>query len=105
MSTLFDAEGGRALGEAGMAAALGRASDWADRARVVITFLARTGQPFTSEDVTYVVGQPPAGCSPNAVGAVMNAAAKRGDITRVGDSVAVRRNQHGTRIGLWRGQP
>lgn len=102
---LFDLAGGRADREEGMASALSRASDWGDRAGVVIDFLAATGLPFTSEDVTEVVGLPPAGCSPNAVGAVMNAASRRGVIQRIGDTVAVRRNQHATRIGLWRGVP
>jgi hypothetical protein len=101
--SMFDPDGGRADRDAGMTAALGRAKSWVDAARVVIAWRARKGDPFTSEDVTAVVGQPPEGCSPNAVGAVMNAAAKAGQIRRVGDAQARRRNQHATRIGLWVG--
>lgn len=62
----------------------------------------RYGGWFTSEDVTEKVGQPP---SPGAVGARMNAAARRGLIVHVGHAKASRANQHATEIRTWRGAP
>lgn len=58
------------------------------------------GTVFTSEDVTRVVGQPPN--HPNAVGAQINALARRGEIVLQGYVKAKRNNQHATRIGLWK---
>lgn len=62
--------------------------------------LAATGETFTSEDVTAKVGQPP---SSGAVGARINAAAKRGLIEHVGYTKARRANQHGAELRTWRG--
>lgn len=73
---------------------------WRAVADAVLLDLARTGGPFTSEDVTRVAGQPG---HPNAVGALLNAAARRGLIARVGFVQADRANQHGALISQWRG--
>jgi len=100
--TLFDPEGGRADAIAGMAATTARAGDWVDLAHSAVRYLVRVGKPFSSEDVTAIVGLPHTG-SPNAVGAVISNAARQGIIVRVGDTQAKRRNQHATRIGLWQG--
>jgi hypothetical protein len=62
--------------------------------------LARTGRPFTSEDVTRSVGQP---SHPNAVGALLSNAARSGVIRRVGMVQAGRANQHAALIGEWEG--
>jgi hypothetical protein len=68
----------------------------------VLDELASTGLEFTSEDVTSVVGQPPN--HPNAVGAMINGAAKRGVIRKCGYRQAKRPNQHATVIAIWAGK-
>lgn len=100
---LFDLPGGRADRDAAITAVLNNtSSSWLHKANIVLTGLAATGAEFTSEDVTEVVGLPPTG-SPNAVGALINAARNRGLIVRVGDTQARRRNQHAARLTLWKG--
>lgn len=76
------------------------ASGWVELFDVELARLAAEGVDFTSEDVTAIVGQPP---SSGAVGARMNAAARRGLIRQVGHRKAARANQHATEIKLWRG--
>lgn len=67
--------------------------------------LLRTGNLFTSEDITATVGQPPN--HPNAVGALFSAlvkeAGKTGRITYVKHVKAERSNQNATKIGQYRG--
>lgn len=85
--------------EVGVEAAIVGAGDyrWAFRARVRV--LAGLGEPFTSEDVTSVVGIP----NTKAVGALMNAAAREGLIRRLGFVKAERTNQHAALISEWIG--
>lgn len=73
---------------------------WRAVARQAIIRLALSGREFTSEDVTDIVGQPG---HPNAVGAVLNGAARAGLIYRVGFKGADRPNQHAALISVWRG--
>lgn len=61
----------------------------------------RSGAALTSETVTAIVGMPPAG-SPSRVGALMTAAAKRGEIVKTGRMVkAERPNQHAAMLTEW----
>lgn len=64
--------------------------------------LALTGEPFTSEDVTSVAGQPP---TPNSVGALLSGAARQGWIERVGFAPADHAEAHARIISEWIGVP
>lgn len=97
------------LGVARKEAGMGRAERSATPSGYVAAFddrvkaLAASGVEFTSEDVTTTVGLPP-DSSGSAVGARMNAAAKRGLIVKVGRRVKARRpNQHAAMLEVWRG--
>jgi hypothetical protein len=77
-------------------------SNWNIEADAAIHSLAESGAEFTSEDVTRRVGLPHR--SPGAVGARMNAAAKRGWIAWTGRmSQAERSNQHAAVLKVWKG--
>jgi hypothetical protein len=77
-------------------------STWAQRADATIRALALSREEFTSEDVTRQVGLPVR--SSGAVGARMNAAAKRGVIAWTGRMAKARRpNQHAALLKVWRG--
>jgi hypothetical protein len=64
--------------------------------------LAALGVPFTSEDITRSVGQPPPGTSPNAVGASMNRLVRRLDLVRVGFVKSTRPTMHASIVSQWR---
>lgn len=96
---------GEAAKERGMALAEQAATvdGWAGRADAAIRGLALSRAEFTSEDVTSRVGLPNRG-SNSAVGARMNAAAKRGIIRWTGRMAkAERPNQHAALLKVWRG--
>lgn len=97
---------GLADAQRGMAQALDAKQEWALHAKTVLRQLCRTGRPFTSEDLTDVVGLPTGTTATNrnnAVGAIINAYAKTGMIMRVGDRPARNRSSHGHRIAVWQG--
>lgn len=101
-------EAGRAGKETGMARALsGAAKAWLDHAYGCLIILAASGAPFTSEDVTEMAGLPTGATgqhSNNAVGALMNAAAREGIIRKTGRHVPSRvQTSHATEINEWRG--
>lgn len=73
---------------------------WRQRFAEVVRGYTDQGLTFTSEDVTAVVGLPPAG-SPNAVGAMTRACAIRNGYRKVGRKQATRVNQHATEIAIW----
>jgi len=78
------------------------ASGWNARADAAIRALALLRIEFTSEDVTKRVGLPAR--STGAVGARMNAAARRGIIKWTGRMVNAKRpNQHSALLKQWRG--
>ena len=93
---------GDELKQSGMAAATttSEPSGWVVRFDQELERRAAQGVPFTSEDVTHSVGQPP---SSGAVGARINAAARRGIIEHVGYTKARRANQHGAELRTWKG--
>ena len=100
-----DLPAGEAAKERGMAKSEQAATidGWAPRADAAIKGLALTRADFTSEDVTARVGLPNRG-SNSAVGARMNAAAKRGIIRWTGRMAkAERPNQHAALLKVWRG--
>ena len=94
---------GTALKNEGMARALDASMPWPDMAMAWMNARNR-GDTFTSEDVTNAIGLPRGDVGKdtnNAVGAVMNAAARATLIRRIGYVSATRRNSHGAAIGLW----
>jgi hypothetical protein len=93
---------GTSLKREGMQAATtsSEPSGWVQRFDTELERRAQSGVTFTSEDVTHAVGQPP---SSGAVGARINAAARRGLIEHVGYTRATRANQHGAELRTWRG--
>lgn len=74
---------------------------WRAEAWRVLERLAASGEEFTSEAITRVVGQPG---HPNAVGALFSHAARSGIVVRVGFDKAERTNQHAALISVWRGK-
>lgn len=74
---------------------------WMDLAITTIKDFARTGRPFTAEDITDVIGLP--GGSNKAVGAAMNRVAKTGMIYRYGERPASRKTSHRRMLAVWRG--
>lgn len=101
-ATKPDPELGAKLKEQGMARADDNAGDaWRSRFDAALRELAEKGEPFTSEDVTAKSGLP---LTSGAVGARMNAAAKRGDIVWTGSIVTAKRaNQHSASLRVWQG--
>lgn len=75
--------------------------DWIKLAVAKIIELARTGRPFTSEDVTDAIGLP--GGSNKAVGAAFNQVAKTKQIIKVGDRPAARPTSHRRSLAVWQG--
>lgn len=75
--------------------------EWQEQARAEIMRLARTGAPFTIEDVCDVVGLP--GGSNKAVGAIMNRVARTGMIYKYGQRPATRITSHRRTLQVWRG--
>jgi hypothetical protein len=101
VSPLREEASGDDLRDAGIAAVLASTDlEWRVAAERQLEDLARSGERFTSEDLTRVVGVPP---SPNAVGAVVNGAARRGLIRPVGFTNATRPSQHSATLRVWEG--
>jgi hypothetical protein len=102
--SLFDdaLDEGRRLRDEGMADAL-HASDvrWKAAAHTALADLAACGVEFTAEDLRARVGVIAA--SPNALGALISGAARRGEIVHVGYRQAQRREAHGRDLKTWRG--
>jgi hypothetical protein len=68
----------------------------------VVRLLVKGRRRITSEDVIELVGPPPH--NPNAVGAVMRAAAVRHNLRNVGTVKAARVARHAGRITVWERQ-
>jgi hypothetical protein len=75
---------------------------WKAGVASVIAWLARCGTPFTGDDVRSLAslqhGEPE---HPNAWGAQISAAAKRGDIEAVGYTTSKQPSRHGAVVRLW----
>jgi len=74
--------------------------DWVERADHAIWRLARGGVAFSAEDVRMLAGEP---AHPNAMGARINAAARRGIIIKAGFVTASRPERRAGEQRLWRG--
>lgn len=99
----FDWEAGAKLRDEGMELVKSHTPlSYRDQFERVLKALAASGDEFTSEDVTAVVGQPPN--HPNTVGALFNAAARRGLITKRGYRKSVRPRSHCHCIAVWAGK-
>lgn len=66
---------------------------------------ALSGQPFTSEEVRQVAGEPTVyGAHPSSVGALMTSAGKKGYIEQTGDyRKATSKRSHAAMLALWVG--
>lgn len=102
-----DAEGpaeGARLRDQGMNRAINAeaaAGDWPQRFDAALQQLAASGQMFTSENATDLAGVP---VSSGAVGAKINAAAKRGEIVWTGrTTTSMRAKSHGAMLKIWQG--
>ena len=99
---------GQEMRDLGFAAALEHApDDWLIRFDAAIADFASTGEPFTSEDCSAVAGKPANMTETNrnnAIGAMIAKAAKRGQITKVGQRVPSHQpRSHGAALELWKG--
>jgi len=63
--------------------------------------MARTGKPFTAEDVVNEIGAP--GGSGKVIGAAFNTVARSGMIWRCGERPADRKTSHRRMLAVWRG--
>jgi hypothetical protein len=63
--------------------------------------MARTGKPFTAEDVVNEIGAP--GKSGKVIGAAFNTVARSGMIWRCGERPADRKSSHRRMLAVWRG--
>lgn len=81
--------------------------DWKSRFREAATYLASTGAGFTSEDVIYITGLPTGDIAMNAnnaVGAMMNALARKGVIEKTARRKQSKRpTSHGAELIVWAG--
>jgi hypothetical protein len=77
--------------------------DWLETARLVVVSLAKTGQPFTADDVwDKLAGHSAVTHEPSALGAVMRKVASAGLIRATGDYVKSRRPEaHQRPIRVW----
>ena len=82
--------------------------DWQTAAKNAIWELAGSGKPFTSEDVTDLVGLPDATHKPNgannSVGALLNRVAKTYGLRRVDMAKARNPQAHGRLLTVWQGR-
>ncbi len=103
----FDDDGdGEALKIEGMSRALrGAGLDYQDSFEKAVRQLAKSGQPFTADDVTKLVGFPRnhRTNANNSVGAMMSACANRGIIYSVGYKKAGRSLSHARMVQVWKG--
>lgn len=75
-------------------------ADWWVKARSAILALARTGNPFTADDLTNRVGWP---IESNNVGALFRETAVGNMIRQVGVTQSKRPEAHGRDIKVWQG--
>ncbi len=75
--------------------------NWHNEAVICIRQMARTGKPFTAEDVVNEIGAP--GGSGKVIGAAFNTVARSGMIWRCGERPADRKSSHRRMLAVWRG--
>lgn len=106
--TLFDPPAGLEAKQEGMATAIKNATtEWKDNFRDTAALLASKRQPFTSEDITHIVGLPRGRIGKdlnNSVGAMMNGMARSKKIGKTGRRVLSKRpTSHGAELTEWIG--
>lgn len=90
--------------EAGQDLAVANADTlYRERLTEAIKVLAARDEEWLSDDVRRMVGDPPPGCSPNLVGALINHALRSGLIHTVRWTRSARVQGHGNLVGLYRG--
>lgn len=81
---------------------------WKEQFVAEVELWAKVGLPFTSEDITEEIGLPDGNVGlhrNNAVGAMMNAMAKRGVIEKTGKHVSSKNPEsHGAELTQWVGK-
>ncbi|MGH2595798.1 MAG: hypothetical protein ACRDH7_07520 [Actinomycetota bacterium] len=77
------------------------AGEWRQTWEQAIRLLASIGDPFTSDDVRAIAGDP--WDHPNACGSLFNRAARAGVIERIGYRKSERPRLHSHPLTLWRG--
>jgi hypothetical protein len=75
--------------------------NWHTQAVICIQAMARTGRPFTAEDVVNEIGAPNG--SGKVIGAAFNTVARSGMIWRCGERPADRKSSHRRMLAVWRG--
>lgn len=75
--------------------------NWHDEAVICIRQFARTGRPFTAEDVVAEIGAPTG--SGKVIGAAFNTVARSSMIWRCGETPASRKSSHRRMLAVWRG--
>jgi hypothetical protein len=75
--------------------------NWHNEAVICIQQMARTGRPFTAEDVVAEIGAPTG--SGKVIGAAFNTVARSGMIWRCGERPADRKSSHRRMLAVWRG--
>jgi hypothetical protein len=100
MDIFAEAEARKAQGQA--IADASQPLAWKNNVDTVIAMLARTGKPFTSDDVSAITGDSPTG-SQGAMGARFSYAAKRGVIRRCGYTPSRRAAVHMHPVSMWIG--
>jgi hypothetical protein len=75
--------------------------NWHNEAVICIRQMARTGKPFTAEDVVNEIGAPTG--SGKVIGAAFNTVARSGMIWRCGERPADRKSSHRRMLAVWRG--
>ena len=88
---------------------LGNVLDWERAAKHTIWELARSGRPFTSEDITAEIGFPDQFNQPNGknnrIGTLLNQVAKSYGMRRVDMQPARNPQSHGRLLTVWQGRP
>ena len=92
---------GDALKERGMAEAEVAADEWKHAWEQAIALLASIGDPFTSDDVRAIAGEP--WDHPNACGSLFHKAARAGVIRAIGYRKSERARLHSHPLTLWVG--
>ena len=75
--------------------------NWHNEAVICIRNMARTGRPFTAEDVVAEIGAPSG--SGKVIGAAFNTVARSNMIWRCGERPADRKSSHRRMLAVWRG--
>ena len=79
-------------------------TEYKERLTSAIKVLAARGESFSSDDIRQLAGDPPAGQSPNLVGALVNHALRSGLIHNIGWTRSTRVVGHANLVGRYEGR-